>query len=131
MSWGAISDVTMRLLEKTLDWRVQNQETIAGNIANLDTPNYTRKEMDFDQILNNYNRGNLQTVSLTQTNPGHIGGGDKGLGLVEETGESVDLDQEVVRMSENQLSYAASTQMLIKKLTMLQSVIDGGGGGTK
>jgi flagellar basal-body rod protein FlgB len=131
MSWGAISDVTMRLLEKTLDWRVQNQETIAGNIANLDTPNYTRKEMDFDQILNNYNRGNLQTVSLTQTSPGHIGGGDKGLGLVEETGESVDLDQEVVRMSENQLSYAASTQMLIKKLTMLQSVIDGGGGGTK
>lgn len=131
MSWGAISDVTMRLLEKTLDWRVQNQETIAGNIANLDTPNYTRKEMDFDQILNNYNRGNLQTVSLTQTKPGHIGGGDKGLGLVEETGESVDLDQEIVRMSENQLSYQASTQMLIKKLTMLQSVIDGGGGGTK
>jgi len=116
----------MRLLEKTLDWRVQNQEIIAGNIANLDTPNYTRKEMNFDNILSSYTQGNLQTVSLTQTDPGHLEGANPGAGLVEETADDVDLDQEIVRMSENQLSYQASTQMLIKKLNMLQAVIDGG-----
>jgi flagellar basal-body rod protein FlgB len=125
-SWGVITDGTMRLLEKTLDWRVQNQEIIAGNIANLDTPNYTRKEMNFDQILNSYTQGNLQTVSLAQTEPGHLGGNNPGPGLVEETGDDVDLDQEIVRMADNQLAYQASTQMLIKKLDMLKSVIDGG-----
>jgi len=126
MSWGILTDGAMRLLEKTLDWRVQNQEIIAGNIANLDTPNYTRKEMNFDNILSSYTQGNLQTVSLTQTDPGHLGGANPGAGLVEETTDDVDLDQEIVRMSENQLSYQASTQMLIKKLNMLQAVIDGG-----
>ena len=125
MSWGVLTDGTMRLLEKTLDWRVQNQEIIAGNIANLDTPNYTRKEMNFENILSSYTRGNLQTVSLTQTDPGHLGGANPAPALVGETSEGVDLDQEIVRMSENQLSYQASTQMLIKKLGMLQSVIDG------
>ena len=126
MSWGVLTDGTMRLLEKTLDWRVQNQQIIAGNIANLDTPHYTRKEMNFDNILNSYTQGNLQTVSLTQTAPGHLGGANPGSGLVEETADDVDLDQEIVRMSENQLSYQSSVQMLIKKLDMLKAVIDGG-----
>jgi len=126
MSWGVLTDGTMRLLEKTLDWRVQNQQIIAGNIANLDTPNYTRKEMNFENVLKSYTQGNLQTVSLTQTDPGHLGGGNPGAGLVEETSDDVDLDQEIVRMSENTLSYQASTQMLIKKLESLKAVIDGG-----
>lgn len=126
MSWGVLTDGAMRLLEKTLDWRVQNQEVVAGNIANLDTPHYTRKEMNFDNILNSYTQGNLQTVSLTQTAPGHLGGANPGSGLVEETADDVDLDQEIVRMSENQLSYQSSVQMLIKKLDMLKAVIDGG-----
>ena len=127
MSWGVLTDGAMRLLEKTLDWRVQNQQTIAGNIANLDTPHYTRKEMDFENILNSYTRGNLQTVSLSKTAPGHLGGANPAPATVEDTGEAVNLDQEIVGMSTNQLAYQASTQMLIKKLDMIKAVIDGGG----
>jgi len=126
MSWGVLTDGAMRLLEKTLDWRVQNQQVIAGNIANLDTPQYTRKEMDFENILQSYTRGNLQTVSITKTDPGHLGGANPGAGLVEETGDEVDLDQEVVRMSKNQLAYNASVQMLIKKLDIIRAAIEGG-----
>ncbi len=129
-SWGIFSTGAMRLLEKTLDWRVQNQQVIAGNIANLDTPDYTRKEMDFDNILSNYTRGNLQAVTLTTTEPGHLGGGNPDAAPVQDTGTDVDLDQEIVRMSENQLGYQASVQMLIKKLSDLQAVISGSGGGS-
>jgi len=126
MSWGAFTDGAMRLLEKTLNWRSRNQEIIAGNIANLDTPNYTRKEMDFQSILDIYSKGNLTEISLSQTKPGHLGGADPSLSLVQETSEEVDLDHEIVRMSENQISYNASIQMLIKKLDALRSVIEGG-----
>ena len=126
MSWGAFTDGAMRLLEKTLNWRSRNQEIIAGNIANLDTPNYTRKEMDFQSILDSYSKGNLTEISLSQTKPGHLGGADHSLSLVQETSEEVDLDHEIVRMSENQISYNASIQMLIKKLDALRSVIEGG-----
>jgi len=115
----------MRLLEKTLNWRTRNQEIIAGNVANLDTPGYTRKEMDFQYILESYSRGNLMEVSLTQTNPAHLGGGETSQALVQETSEEVELDKEVVRMSENQISYNASVQMLIKKLDALRAVING------
>jgi flagellar basal-body rod protein FlgB len=126
MSWGPFTDSAMRLLEKTLNWRTRNQEVIAGNIANLDTPNYTRKEMDFQNILDSYTKGNLLEVSLEQTNPAHLGGADPDLSLVQETSEDVDLDHEIVRMADNQISYNASVQMLIKKLDSLRFVIDGG-----
>ena len=126
MSWGPFTDGAMRLLEKTLTWRARNQEVIAGNVANLDTPNYTRKEMDFQNILESYTRGNLMEVSLSQTNPAHLGGADPSQALVQESSEDVDLDQEIVRMSDNQMSYSASVQMLIKKLDTLRAVIDGG-----
>jgi flagellar basal-body rod protein FlgB len=126
MSWGTFTDGAMRLLEKTLTWRSRNQEIIAGNIANLDTPNYTRKDMDFHNILESYSKGNLMQVSLSQTDQAHLGGADPSLSLVQETSEDVDLDQEIVRMSDNQMSYNASVQMLIKKLDTLRAVIDGG-----
>jgi flagellar basal-body rod protein FlgB len=125
MSWGAFTDGAMRLLEKTLNWRARNQEIIAGNVANLDTPGYNRKEMDFQNILESYSRGNLMEVSLTQTNSGHLGGSNPSQALVQETSEDVDLDQEIVRMSDNQISYNASVQMLIKKLDNLRAVING------
>ena len=128
MSWDAFTDGAMRLLEKTLTWHTKNQEIISGNIANLDTPGYTRKEMDFQNILENYTRGNLMTVGLTTTNPGHLPGSDVEAGLVQESSEDVDLDKEMVHMAENQISYNTSVQMLIKKLSYLRTVIEGGGG---
>jgi flagellar basal-body rod protein FlgB len=126
MSWDAFTDGAMRLLEKTLTWRTRNQEVIAGNIANLDTPNYNRKDMDFQNILESYTRGNLIEVGLNTTNPGHLLGSGKDAALVQDTSQEVDLDQEMVRMSENQISYNVSVQMLIKKLDYLRTVIDGG-----
>lgn len=128
MSWGLYTDGAMRLLENTLTWRTRNQEVIAGNIANLDTPGYNRKDMDFQQILNSYSQGHLQEVSLNLTNPGHLPGADPGAGLIQESWEPVDLDQEMVRMAENTISYQTSVQMLIKKLGFLRTVIEGGVG---
>lgn len=123
ITWGAYTDGTMRLLEKTMNWRARNQETIAGNIANLDTPNYTRKEMNFDQILKSYAQGATQGVSLSTTEKGHLPGADPSQALVEDTSDEVDLDKEMVSMSQNYLSFQASTQMIIKKLEFLKNAI--------
>ena len=125
MSWGPFTDGAMRLLEKSLAWQTMNQEVMAGNIANLDTPGYTRKDIGFQHILKSYAQGNLIQVNLATTEPGHFSGGDPEAGLVEETSEEVDLDKEMVRMAQNQISYNASVQMLIKKLDHLRSVIQG------
>lgn len=125
MSWGPFTDGAMRLLEKSLAWQTTNQEIMAGNIANLDTPGYTRKDLDFQNVLERYTQGYLLEVNLTTTEPGHLPGADPGAAVVQDTWEQVDLDREMVRMAENQITYNASVQMLIKKLEHLRTVIQG------
>jgi len=82
--------------------------------------------MNFDKILKSYSRGVIQEVGLNTTGKGHLPGSDPSRALVEDTGDDVDLDREMVQMSTNFLSFQASTQMLIKKLDTLRSAIDGG-----
>lgn len=128
MVWGALTDETMQLLERSLTYRTRNQEVISANIANLDTPSYTGKQMEsFQKVLDSYNQG-IRPVALSQTDPRHLGAGKpRPAGLVEDSGNGVDLDREIVGMSENQLAYQASVQMLIKKLDSIRTAIGTGG----
>lgn len=117
------SDGTLLLLDKSLSWHNRGQEIIAGNLANLETPNYTRKELNFKEVL----RDNLQGlgIKLAATNPRHLQGSRLNCNLVSDTNEPVDLDQEMVKLSLNQLQYQSSVAMLKKKLGQLRSVIEG------
>lgn len=114
------------LLDKALGLRTRRQEAIAGNLANIDTPNYSRKELDFEATLASY----LQTQGagpLTQTDPRHLNSG-AGLGqTLVDTDEDVDIDREMTRLTQNTLQYQATVQMLIRKLGSLKTAIDGGG----
>ena len=125
MSVDIFPDRVVQLLEKCLSWQSRRQEIIAGNIANLDTPRYRRRELDFHQALTAHLRGNPK-VSLAATHPGHYKGNQfPELGLVKESQEGPDLDLEMVEMAKNQVGYQASVEMLIKKLDQVRSVIDG------
>ncbi len=126
MPWDLFNEEAMQLLQKSLQWQSRRHEVIGGNIANLDTPRYTRKDLDFRKVLNGYLQGRPE-FHLANTNPRHLHISPPGVaGLVEDTGRDVDLDQEMVEMSRNQLNYQASVQMLIKKIDSLKSVIEGG-----
>ena len=125
MSWNIFPDRMVHLLEQTLTWRSRRQEIIAGNIANLDTPRYTRKELNFNKLLTAHLQG-VPTVRLAATHAGHLPGKPAGtLGAVEHTRNSVDLDQEMVQMAENQLGYQAAVQMLNKKIDQIRTVLEG------
>ncbi len=127
---------TMQLLQKVLDLRSANQTVIASNIANSDTPTYNRREFQFEQELQSALTGapgTLQTthakhISLTAANLNDVHG--KVVEFEDETGigdeNSVSLDMEMMALSENQLLYEATTQLLKKKLTMLKYAISEG-----
>jgi flagellar basal-body rod protein FlgB len=69
----------------------------------------------------------IQGISLIQTDPGHIPGGNPNLGIkVQDTQEDVDIDQEMIRLTQNNLLYHANVQMLIKKLELLRAAMEGG-----
>jgi flagellar basal-body rod protein FlgB len=117
-------DGTARLLDKTLTWHSQGQAIIAGNLANLDTPNYTSKEVDFKGVLKNQLEGR-PGIKLAATNPQHLPGSPLASGLARDTHEAPDLDQEMVNLSVNQIGYQTSVTMLSKKLEQLKTVIVG------
>lgn len=124
MSWSFFNDDLLPLLENSLTWQSRRHEVIAGNVANLDTPNYTRKDLNFHDMLTNYLHGGPQ-VHLAATHPSHIQGNGPLTGSIEDTWDRVDLDQEMVQMAENALSYQGSAQILTKKLESLRAAIEG------
>jgi flagellar basal-body rod protein FlgB len=122
MADDLLVDGTLRLLEKSLSWRSQGQAIIAGNLANLETPNYTRKGVSFQGVLKAYVQGR-PPIKLAATNPRHLLGPPVESGLIQETNDPVDLDQEMVNLSVNQLGYQTSVTMLNKKLEQLKTTI--------
>jgi flagellar basal-body rod protein FlgB len=131
-----IFDRTTRVLNKVLDLRQKNQQLIASNIANADTPGYAPAHLTFE--------GDLQQAlsppgaALPAPRPGHFAIGGSGLegvqGKVLRTPSQsaigdqngVQLDQEMVDLAENEILYEAAAQMLNKKLALLKYVAAGG-----
>lgn len=131
---------TIDLLGKSVDLRSKNQNLIASNIANAETPNFIPKSLDFEQELQGAlkNRQAGQRA-LTAPHSRHIpvrgAGASSGIqsvtGQIIETpaktpgkdGNAVELENEMGRMAENQVMFNASVQMLTKKFEGLRSAI--------
>lgn len=131
----SLFDSNIHLLKKTLDLRSANQRVIASNIANVDTPGYAPARFEFEKELQQaiHGKGLSQT-----THPDHIPIGASDLNSVtgtittepDKTGigdqNGVNIDQEMMNLSENELIYESAAQLLKKKLSMLSYVVQGG-----
>ncbi|MFZ2088311.1 MAG: flagellar basal body rod protein FlgB [Desulfobaccales bacterium] len=117
-------DGALNLLEKSLSWRSQGQSVIASNLANLETPDYKGKVVNFQAVLKNHLQGRPD-FKLAASHPQHLRGSPVDSGLIRESEEPLDLDQEMVNLSLNQLGYQTSVTMLVKKLDQLKTVIEG------
>lgn len=129
---------TIDLLGKSVDLRAKNQNLIASNIANAETPNFVPKTLAFEQELQGAlkNRSGGQRPASTP-HPRHIPVHGAGTALqsvsgkVVETpantpgkdGNAVELENEMGKMAENQIMFNASVQMLTKKFEGLRTAI--------
>jgi len=115
------------LLGKALDLRAQRQGLIQSNIANMETPGYTGQDFPFAKVMAKVQSGSGE---LVRTNPGHLavepGQTD---GSLAATGDKrpVDLDEEMVKLSENQLMYQVTAKLVAKRFEAMQYAIDEGG----
>ena len=88
-------------------------DTIASNIANINTPNYKRKYVKFEETLNNANKtGKIEVKTDTS-------------GAVRNDGNNVDLESEKVNQAANTLMYNGLISLTNSKLSMAKSVITG------
>ncbi len=115
------------LMGKALDVRNSRQGLIQSNIANIDTPGYKVKDLSFANVMERVmtNKG-----ELTKTHPKHLSVDPVETSMRNElTSEErpVDLDEEMVKLSENQLMYQVTSRILTKKFEGLKFAIDEGG----
>jgi len=97
------------IIHKALDATWMRNQVIAENIANVDTPNYKRKTVSFeDQLLQEMSKSDFKNSDVKNIN----------IKVVQENsnlsyrldGNNVDIDTESVALAENSIRYNALIQ---------------------
>lgn len=103
-------------LEKALDVRLVKGNVLAGNLANVDTPGYLARDVDFDDAMASaYQPGSLSTGEQEELWATEADGFGSGFDQ-----NSVDLDRTMASLSANATQYAAATRAAGKKLAILK-----------
>ncbi len=123
------NDLTLAVVSKTLGLLSARQEAISANIANVNTPGYRRREVDFASQLNEAltsNGHSSKSESIERVNSI-----SKKL-LVDSTFFSrndlggVDVDREMAEQARNQMLYNSFTRLATKRLRMYRmAIMDG------
>jgi len=108
-----IFDSTLSTLERALDARLQRQNVLAGDLANVDTPGFKPKDVDVTGIVD----GTQTESSAVRDAEGANAGID---------GNQVDVDKTLVTLAENALQYGAAAKAAGKKLAILRYVASDG-----
>jgi len=122
-------------LEQALSTATLKQKVIASNIANVDTPNYKSKTVDFQSTLNQ--ALDAQNISSYKTSSKHlpfsneVSSFNPEIKVNNETkyknnGNNVDMDYEMAQLAKNQLWYNAVTDRVNGQLNSLRTVINEG-----
>lgn len=124
---------TFQTLENSLDYATVKNQTLANNIANVDTPNYKAKDVAFKDILANELNGPTKTK---QTQPEHMSSNhtlhnqfqafEKNDTNYNHNGNNVDMDKEMASLAKNQLYYQSIVDRMNDKFHDLQTVVRGG-----
>ncbi|MCB1135886.1 MAG: flagellar basal body rod protein FlgB [Chlamydiia bacterium] len=109
------------LLGRMLDLHAAKQRVHAQNVANVNTPNYKRREFKFETALKRALAGgrsqDYQEIEGWVDRPNNT--------PVRNNGNNVDIDMEMAEMQENNASYTIYTQLYNKKSQMVKAAIRG------
>ncbi|MBI2890492.1 MAG: flagellar basal body rod protein FlgB [Nitrospirae bacterium] len=126
------------LLEKVLDFRTLRQNVISANIANAETPNYKAVRVEFDSQLREAIRKD-DGLRLRKTNGRHFTATPPSLEDVQPAymveappmsgndHNSVDVEREMARLSDNQLMFNATAQSTQSWFATLKAAIQESG----
>ncbi|NSW76514.1 MAG: flagellar basal body rod protein FlgB [Candidatus Atribacteria bacterium] len=128
-----MQDITLRILERGLDLSMARQKLLVENVANVETPGYRRKDLDFESVLQKeYREIEKKDVKLRRTDVSHLEGtegkepvliGQEENVTVRQDGGGVDAEKEMTTVLENALYYQALTRMVSGKLDNLRIAI--------
>ncbi len=127
------SDNALRAARFALDGLARQEEIIGQNLANVDTPGYSAQTVDFQAALKRALKDD-DSLTLQTTRSGHINvtDGSEAIsvlmrqgGAARADGNNVDIDVEMMQMTETEVNYRALTQLVSKKLALLKTLATG------
>ncbi len=121
------------ILRERMSWLNARQSVLSQNVANADTPGYAARDVkpiDFSDIL----KGTMHTTpALNTTDPRHIALPADTTSTFENTdtpdtesnptGNTVSLEQEMIKVADTQSQYAAATSLYSKAVGMMRTAI--------
>ena len=121
------------LISKVMDMQLQRQNVIASNLANMETPNYKPRELEFEDELQKALGLDMRGTMAT-TRAGHMPATFSAETFSPEWfkqfktrqihGEDrVNIDKEMAKHAKNQLQYSALTQIQAKNFEGLATLI--------
>jgi len=111
-------------LQKALDIAAYREQVIASNVANIDTPGYRAKEIDFKGELRRAAAG-ATDESIEPSRPGATLR-EAETGRLRGDGNTVDIDREMLNLGVTAGFYTASVEMIKKYVAMMRAAITDG-----
>ena len=100
-----------------LDLISQRQRALGSNVANVDTPGYVRKDIDFSTYLGNMNSP-LETQLSTKLGPSGI--------IEDRRNQEIDIAEELSEIQKNSLMYTMATRRMSNIITEMKTVLNVG-----
>lgn len=132
----AITDLpTLSALRAKMQWHQERQRVLAENIANSDTPNFRPRDLvepTFDKNGLPPPGASMGTLPMARTSASHmaaIGGAPSfpqnrnGGFETRPAGNAVNLEDQMLKVSQNQMDYAAATSLYSRSLNLLKTAI--------
>ena len=100
-----------------MDLISQRQRALGSNVANVDTPGYVRRDIDFSAYLGSMNSP-LETELSTRLGPSGI--------LEEKQRQEIDIAEELTEMQKNSILYTMATRRMSNIITQMKTVVNVG-----
>jgi flagellar basal-body rod protein FlgB len=128
----AISDIPgLSALRTSMQWHQQRQRVLAENVSNADTPNYQPRDL-VRPTAKALASGAQPGLTMVRTSAAHIGPSGGVANFVTErrggsetrpAGNAVSLDDEMLKVAQNQMDYQAATSLYTRSLGLLKTAI--------
>ena len=133
----SINDLpVLSALRTKMQWHQERQRVLAENVSNSDTPNFKPRDLVEPKFNSaGASAGSMGALAMMRTSTSHIapsGGGQsfeqnsKTAFQTRPAGNSVNLEDEMLKSSANQMDYAAVTSLYSKSLHLLKTAIGKG-----
>ena len=130
-----INDKALNAAQSALDGLALQQQVISRNIANVDTPGYQAQSVDFESALQSAlgsSQSQQSRLALASTDSRHLAAGTisstparltlRQGGSERADGNNVNIDDELVAMSQTGIQYQAMTELVGQKYALLSAL---------